>query len=97
MISRKNGTRSATRALDFGQRLGAARRARGWSRAELARRTGDLTAEGIRRIEQGLTHNPGILHAQALAWALDVPLPDLLGPHRPSGGKDIIKVSSVLE
>ncbi|MEK6579900.1 MAG: helix-turn-helix transcriptional regulator [Bdellovibrionota bacterium] len=63
----------------IGTRLIAARKARGWTRAELARRAQGITAEAIRQIETGEIYDPGIRNMSRITQVLGISLNDLLG------------------
>jgi transcriptional regulator with XRE-family HTH domain len=51
--------------------------AKGWTQEDLARVTG-IPLRTVQRIEQGRLRNPGILHLQNIAIALDVDLETIL-------------------
>lgn len=60
----------------FGQRIARERGARGWSRAELARRSG-VKPDALVSYERA-GKQPGVLAALRIADALQIPLGDLL-------------------
>lgn len=76
---------------DFGARMRSLREARGWTRTDLARRSG-VTKDTIRSIETGRTRT-NIVTVEALAEGLAVPLSALFGdpmPMRITGKTDEI-------
>lgn len=62
----------------MGKRITTAREARGWSKADLARRA-SVTPSYITRIEQGAFDRPSIDLVSGIARALNVGVSDLMG------------------
>lgn len=58
---------------DLGEAVRSARRQRGISQDELVRRTG-LSLSAVRKIEGGLTPNPGVFTVLRLWRALELPV-----------------------
>ena len=66
----------------LGQRIAAARRARGWSRSDLARKA-QLDPSYVTRIEEAQYKRPSVDKVRVLAGALGVNVNDLTDPPPP--------------
>ncbi len=63
----------------LGKKITEARQARGWSKADLARKSG-VSASYVSRIEQGAYDRPSVDLIRAIAFALKLSVADLTEP-----------------
>lgn len=78
--------------LELADTIRLLRRERGWSQEELADRSG-LTADTIRRVEQGRTHGM-VTTVERLARGLGLPIVSLFLPHGRDGVHDVAALAS---
>ena len=79
--------------MRMGNRIHVARRARNWTKGQLAQRAG-VAPSYITRIERGEFDRPSIDKIRAIAGALGVGVLDLADPPRPPVPEDVLEAAA---